>query len=62
MGPFELADYVGLDTTKFIIDGRLIIFTGPSLIAVFVKTEDVILLKFSYNNNKIEIKVSKIWL
>ena len=21
MGPFELADYVGLDTTKFIIDG-----------------------------------------
>lgn len=23
MGPFELADYVGLDTTKFIIDGEL---------------------------------------
>ena len=23
MGPFELADYVGLDTTKFIIDGIL---------------------------------------
>ena len=22
MGPLELADYVGLDTTKFIIDGR----------------------------------------
>ena len=22
MGPFELADYVGLDTTKFIMDGR----------------------------------------
>ena len=22
MGPFELSDYVGLDTTKFIIDGR----------------------------------------
>ena len=22
MGPFELADYVGLDTTKFIIDGE----------------------------------------
>jgi 3-hydroxyacyl-CoA dehydrogenase len=21
MGPFELADYVGLDTSKFIIDG-----------------------------------------
>lgn len=21
MGPFELADYVGLDTNKFIIDG-----------------------------------------
>lgn len=21
MGPFELADYVGLDTTKFIVDG-----------------------------------------
>ena len=21
MGPFELADYVGLDTTKFIMDG-----------------------------------------
>ena len=24
MGPFELADYVGLDTTKFIMDGRII--------------------------------------
>lgn len=23
MGPFELADYVGLDTLKFIIDGEL---------------------------------------
>ena len=23
MGPFELADYVGLDTTKFIIDGKI---------------------------------------
>ena len=22
MGPFELLDYVGLDTTKFILDGR----------------------------------------
>ena len=22
MGPFELGDYVGLDTTKFIIDGE----------------------------------------
>lgn len=22
MGPFELADYVGLDTTKHIIDGK----------------------------------------
>lgn len=22
MGPFELADYVGLDTTRFIINGR----------------------------------------
>lgn len=22
MGPFELADYVGLDVTKFIIDGE----------------------------------------
>ena len=29
MGPFELADYVGLDTTKFIIDGRLIILQDP---------------------------------
>ena len=29
MGPFELADYVGLDTTKFIIDGE-----GRSLIGV----------------------------
>jgi hypothetical protein len=24
MGPFELSDYVGLDTTKFIIDGELV--------------------------------------
>lgn len=23
MGPFELLDYVGLDTTKFILDGML---------------------------------------
>ena len=23
MGPFELLDYVGLDTTKFILDGRV---------------------------------------
>ena len=22
MGPFELLDYVGLDTTKFILDGQ----------------------------------------
>jgi len=22
MGPFELADYVGLDTTKFIVEGK----------------------------------------
>ena len=22
MGPFELLDYVGLDTTKFILDGK----------------------------------------
>lgn len=22
MGPFELLDYIGLDTTKFILDGR----------------------------------------
>lgn len=25
MGPMELADYVGLDTTKFIIDGMYIV-------------------------------------
>lgn len=25
MGPMELADYVGLDTTKFIIDGMHIV-------------------------------------
>jgi len=24
MGPFELLDYVGLDTTKFILDGKLL--------------------------------------
>lgn len=24
MGPFELLDYVGLDTTKFILDGKII--------------------------------------
>lgn len=23
MGPFELLDYVGLDTTKFILDGKI---------------------------------------
>ena len=23
MGPFELADYVGLDTSKYIVDGKL---------------------------------------
>lgn len=25
MGPFELSDYVGLDTTKFIIDGKFLL-------------------------------------
>jgi 3-hydroxyacyl-CoA dehydrogenase len=38
MGPFELADYVGNDTTKFILDGKeqvslfamaLVCITGP---------------------------------
>ena len=38
MGPFELADYVGNDTTKFILDGKgrislytmaLMCITGP---------------------------------
>lgn len=24
MGPFELLDYVGLDTTKFILDGKFV--------------------------------------
>jgi 3-hydroxyacyl-CoA dehydrogenase len=24
MGPFELSDYVGLDTMKFILDGTLL--------------------------------------
>lgn len=24
MGPFELSDYVGLDTMKFIMDGKLL--------------------------------------
>ena len=30
MGPFELSDYVGLDTTKFILDGgsHLLNITG----------------------------------
>lgn len=26
MGPFELADYVGLDTCKFIMDGKKLVF------------------------------------
>lgn len=26
MGPFELSDYVGLDTMKFILDGMLRIY------------------------------------
>lgn len=26
MGPFELSDYVGLDTIKFILDGKLLFF------------------------------------
>lgn len=26
MGPFELADYVGLDTSKFIVDGEQTVF------------------------------------
>ena len=26
MGPFELSDYVGLDTMKFILDGKLLFF------------------------------------
>ena len=33
MGPFELSDYVGLDTTKFILDGgsHLLNITGFQL-------------------------------
>lgn len=31
LGPFELLDYVGLDTTKFIMDGR----NWNSLLSVF---------------------------
>ncbi|XP_014448635.1 hydroxyacyl-coenzyme A dehydrogenase, mitochondrial [Tupaia chinensis] len=34
MGPFELVDYVGLDTTKFILDGRGWRPRGPSFIAL----------------------------
>lgn len=30
MGPFELLDYVGLDTSKFIIDGELFELSIPS--------------------------------
>lgn len=33
MGPFELLDYVGLDTTKFIMDGT----TWDSLLSFFVE-------------------------
>lgn len=30
MGPFELLDYVGLDTSKFIIDGEHLELSIPS--------------------------------
>lgn len=33
MGPFELIDYVGLDTTKFIMDGT----TWDSLLSFFIE-------------------------
>lgn len=29
MGPFELLDYVGLDTSKFIIDGEHFVLSIP---------------------------------
>lgn len=28
MGPFELTDYVGLDTCKFIMDGKLLSYNN----------------------------------
>ena len=32
MGPFELSDYVGLDTTKFIMDGESVSFLFSQLL------------------------------
>lgn len=34
MGPFELLDYVGLDTSKFIIDGKHFQLSVPSFNAI----------------------------
>lgn len=38
MGPFELADYVGLDTMKFIIDGEQLFVGSNSLISEVMRT------------------------
>lgn len=36
MGPFELSDYVGLDTSKFIMDGKFFL-QRTSLFAIFFR-------------------------
>ena len=33
MGPFELTDYVGLDTCKFIMDGKLLSYNNIFLLS-----------------------------
>ena len=38
MGPFELADYVGLDTNKFIVDGKTDLIESGGLTEPLRKT------------------------
>lgn len=53
MGPFELTDYVGLDTCKFIIDGKTV-----SLLSTFSITAHEISANFLYIKFKIHVHFS----
>lgn len=53
MGPFELADYIGLDTIKFIIDGWHERFPDVVVFEPSKKLADLV------NNNKLGLKTGE---
>ena len=53
MGPFELSDYVGLDTMKFILDGTLLYNPAPI-------PSNHVLLSYTFKLSSMRCTVSKI--